>query len=272
MAEKQPSVLSDELDEWLADQARSSEHNREELLARAVATYRLLSEADDARPADAGPTLDERIESLQTRVDAIDTETDERIEDVRNRVIQVLKTAKGKADPDHDHPELTDTVADVDDELSELSKTVSDLEAERAALEDTVDGGFENFEQILTSLSDRVDEVDTKLTTLAGAIVDLRKRAVTLESENARRAAVEELQADALSQGVRAGNCEACNRTVELGLLTAPRCPHCQEPFTGVEPGGRFLGSATITVGDQPAITGESLTTEDPEELFETDE
>jgi DNA repair exonuclease SbcCD ATPase subunit len=272
MAEEQAPALPDELDTWLEDQAGSTGHDREELLARAVATYRLLSDENEALSEDAAPTLDERIETLRERVVELDTETDKRIEDVRERVIQVLKTANGKADPDHDHPELTETVANVDDELTELSASVSTLEDDLGALAERVDGGFKNYETILTSLTDRADEIDGKLDTLAGAVVDLRKRAVELESANARRAAVEELQADALTQGVRAGNCESCGRTIELGLLTAPRCPHCQQALSGVEPGGRFLRSATITVGAQPAITGESFEPEEPKELFEDDE
>jgi len=44
MAEEQAPALPDELDTWLEDQAGSTGHDREELLARAVATYRLLSD------------------------------------------------------------------------------------------------------------------------------------------------------------------------------------------------------------------------------------
>lgn len=279
MAEEQASALPDELEQWLEKRAEATEQGREELLARAVATYRLLSEEEEALSAEGTKPLDERLAELQRRLDELESETDDRIEDVRERVVQVLKTAKDKADPDHDHPELETTVEEVDDELgtlsisvSELDTAVGDVEGELDALSEQVDGGFENYETVLTSLTDRVDDLDGKLDTLAGAVVDLRKRAVELESAEARRSAVEEIQAEAHSHGVRKGDCESCGRTIELGLLTAPRCPGCQQPLVGVEPGGGFLRSATVTVGDQPALAGDSLETETPEKLFEDDE
>jgi DNA repair exonuclease SbcCD ATPase subunit len=279
MAEEQASALPEELEQWLEERAGATDQDREELLARAVATYRLLSEEEAALSGESVRPLDERLAELQRRLDELESETDDRIEDVRDRVVQVLKTAKGKADPDHDHPELAAAVDGIEAELEELSASVSELdravddtEGELDALAERVDGGFENYETILTSLTDRLDEVDGKLDTLAGAVVDLRKRAVDLESAEARRTAVEEIQAEAHTHGVRKGDCESCGRGIELGLLTAPRCPGCQQPLTGVDPGGGFLRSATVTVGDQPALAGESLETETPEELFEDDE
>ena len=271
MAEEQVPALPDELDRWLDERAAATEQGRDELLARAVATYRLLSENEEALSGEA-PTLDERIDELQGRLDDLETETDDRINDVRERVVQELKTAKEKADPEHDHPELADDIDAIDSELDEVSTSVSSLSGELDSLQERVDGGFENYETVLTSLTDRADDIDSKLDTLAGAVVGLRKRAVELESANARRAAVEEIQATANRQGVRAGNCESCDQHIELGLLAEPRCPHCQQPLAGVEPGGRFIGSATVTVGDQPALAGDSMDAETPEELFEDDE
>jgi len=278
MAEEQAPALPEDLEQWLEGRAEATDRDREELLARAVATYRLLSEEEEAISEGVQP-LDERLAELQHRLDDLESETDEQIEDVRGRVVQVLKTAKGKADPDHDHSALEATVDAVDEELdslsssvSELQTTVDDVEAALDSLSERVDGGFENYENILTSLTDRVDDVDGKLDTLAGAVVDLRKRAVELESAETRRAAVEELQADAHAHGIRTGDCESCGRSIDLGLLSSPHCPDCQEPLVGVEPGGGFLRSATVTVGDKPALTGESRGTESPEDLFEDDE
>ncbi|MFC6737121.1 hypothetical protein ACFQEQ_12840, partial [Halolamina salina] len=71
---------------------------------------------------------------------------------------------------------------------------------------------------------------------------------------------------------VGAADCGACERQVHVGLLSAPRCPHCDEAFVDVEPGRRFFGSATLVTGDQPALTGESFDPEAAEEVFEDDE
>lgn len=274
MGEEQAPALPEELEQWLEGRAEATDRDREELLARAVATYRLLSEEAEA-VSDGVEPLDVQLAELQHRLDDLESETDDQIEDVRGRVVQVLKTAKGKADPDHDHPELEavdEELGSLASSVSELDTTVDDLEAELDSLSERVDGGFENYEAILTSLTDRVDDVEGKLDTLAGAVVDLRKRAVELESAEARRSAVEELRADAHAHGIRKGDCESCGRTIDLGLLASPHCPDCREPLVGVEPGGGFLRSATVMVGDPPALTGESLETESPEELFQDDE
>ncbi len=283
MVEEQASVLPEELEQWLEVRGDKTDQNREEVLARAVATYRLLSEGDEALSEGAVQPLDEQFADMETRladfderlaeletdtderVEELAEDTDERIEDIRNRLVQVMKTATEKADPDHDHPELAGSVEGLEEELDALR-------TEFDSLEERVDGGFENYETILSTLTDRADEIDEKLDTLAGAIIDLRKRAIEVESASTRRSVVEELQSDANLKGVEAGNCEACSETVQLSLLTEPRCPRCQEPFDGIEPGGRFIGTATITVGDRPALAGDSFEAEAPEEIFEDDE
>lgn len=272
MVEEQAQTLPDGLDRWLDDRAASTDRERAEVLARAVATYRLLSDGDEALAEGEVPPLDEQLTDLERRIDELDAKTDEQIQDVRDRVVQVLKTAKAKADSEHDHQELESSVEALDDEVARIAAETEELQRALDSLEKRVDGGFDNYETILSSLTHRADDVDAKLDTLAGAVVDLRTRALELESANARRTAVETLQADANVRGISAGVCESCGERVELGLLSEPRCPHCREPFDGVEPGGRFLGSATITVGDRPALAGDAFEPDQPEEVFETDE
>ena len=263
MAEEQPQSLPTELDAWLEDRAAETGRDRGELLARAVATYRLLAAAEDA--TDTQP-LDRQIEELADRVAELEEDTDDRIEDVRDRVVQVMQVAKAKADADHDHPELEERVEAVErggaDDIEPLRRALAELDRQ-------VEGGFDNYEAVLSSLVDRADDAEEKLDTLAGAVVDLRRRVTELEAADARRSAVEELQAEANRRNVGAADCDACDRQVHVGLLSAPRCPHCGEAFVGVESGSRFFGSATLVTGDQPALTGESF---EPEEVFDDDE
>jgi len=274
MAEEQPQSLPAELEGWLDDRAAETGRDRGEVLARAVATYRLLSEAEDA--TDTQP-LDQQLEALADRVADLEADTDERIEDVRDRVVQVMRVAKAKADAEHDHLELEERIEDVERGGAEDVERggAEDVEALRRALAELdrqVEGGFDNYEAVLSSLTDRADEADEKLDTLAGAVVDLRRRVTELEAADARRTAVEELQADANRRNVGTADCEACGKRVHVGLLADPRCPHCGEPFVDVEAGGRFLGSATLVTGDQPALAGESFEPETPDEVFAGDE
>ncbi len=272
MVEEQALTIPEGLEQWLDDRTATTDQDRDEVLARALATYRLLSERDEALAEVEMPPLDEQLADLEQRIDELAADTDEQIQDVRDRVVQVMTTARAKADPEHDHPALASDVERIDDDLADLSESLDGLQTELDSFEERVDGGFENYETILSSLTDRADDVDGKLDTLAGAVVDLRKRALELESANARRTAVEELQTDANVRRVSAGDCQSCGETVRLALLSEPRCPHCREQFDGIEPAGRFLGSATLTVGDRPALAGDAFEPEEPGEVFEEDD
>lgn len=266
MPEEQPPSLPGDIEGWLDEQVADSGRDRQEVLTRAVATYRLLSEAEDA--ADEEP-LDQQVAALADRVDELDANNEDRIEDVRDRIVQVMQVAKGKADAEHDHPDLADRIDDVEGEHAE---DVESLRRALAQLDRRVAGGFDNYEAVLSTLADRADETDEKLDTLANAVVSLRRRVAELEAADARRSAVEAIQREANSRNIAAADCEGCGKRVHVGLLSAPRCPHCEEPFAGIEPGSWFLGSATLVIGDRPALTGESFEPETAEEVFVDDD
>jgi len=266
MAEEQPQSLPAEIEEWLDDRAAESGRDRGDVLARAVATYRLLSEAEST--TDAEP-LDQRLGELADRLDELEAATDDRVDDVRDRIVQV---ARSSADADHDHPELAERIEAAEAAGNATEAELASMRRALAELDRQVEGGFDNYEAVLSTLADRADDTDDKLDTLAGAVVDLRQRVAALEAANARRSAVEELQRDANGRNVAAADCENCGKQVHIGLLAAPRCPHCETPFEAVEPGSWFLGSATLTVGDRPALTGESFEAETPAEVFAEDE
>ncbi|NHX36897.1 MULTISPECIES: hypothetical protein [Halolamina] len=265
MEEEQPQSLPTELDRWLDDRAAETGRERGEVLARAVATHRVLTDAEDATDV---PPLEQQLAELADRIDELEGETDDRIEDVRDRVVQVMQVAQSRAKADHDHPDLADRIDEVEraeaDEIAILRRAL-------ASLDRRVEGGFDNYEAVLASLADRADDAEGKLDRLASAVVDLRKRVTELEAADARREAVEELQADANRRNVGTADCENCGKRVHVGLLSEPRCPHCGESFVDVEPGSRFLGSATLVTGDQPALTGESFDPAPAEEVFSDD-
>lgn len=272
MSEEQVGGLPGELEAWLNDRSSQTGRSREEVLSRAIATYRLLSQADQhVRENGEGALdpLDERLADLAQRLDALDAETQDKIEDVRSRVIQVMQTARSKADEGHTHEDLVSQVDDVEQSTASLSNSLSGLEKELSELRKRVDGGFENYESILESLDDHTEELDEKVEKLAHAVVDLRGRVGELEAAHARRQAVEELQSAANRKGVRSADCGSCGATVHIGLLSDPRCPHCASVFDGVEPGGRFLGSATLTIGKRPALEGTAFEPAEPEAVFD---
>lgn len=296
MPEEQVGGVPEDVAEWLSRRAAETDQEPEEVLTRAVGTYRLLDEHEgrvrengetaveplDDRLEGVEPRLDdaeERLDGLAARLDQHESATESDVADLRERVIQVLQTAQSKADADHDHESLDARLADVEvtvgsleETVEALEPTVASVETELERLDEDVAGGFENFEAILEGLADSIDDAAGKLDSLAAAAVDLRSRVADLDAARAQRTAAEELQAEANREGVGAADCEQCGGSVDVALLGTPRCPHCSGVFTGLSPGRRFFGRATLEVGDRPALTGESMAATDPNDLFEDDE
>lgn len=235
MGTERVDVLSDELDQWVADRAAAEDLTREEFLHRLVDAHRTLEERGDTVAVESADTtaLENAVEELETelngvanRVAAVEDDLDEKITDVRQRVIQVKRETDAKASADHDHPEI----------------------------ERRLDAGFENYESILEYLTETADEHDSKLDRLGAAIVDARSRIAALERRMETREAVADLRAEANRHGVRAAACGSCDEAVQLGLLDEPSCPHCGASFDGIEAKRFFFGTDRLTVGNPPAL------------------
>ncbi|USZ67245.1 hypothetical protein NGM10_10940 [Halorussus salilacus] len=257
------------LEGWLEAKAEEMGVSREELLARLrpdadaaeasgeelVALRREFAERLAASHDDLQTEVEEARGEFDETVEEVREEFDEKIEDVRERVIQVKRETDGKAPADHDHPELAP--AEAADRADELAAEVESLSEELAALDETVETGFDNYEDVLEYLTDATDDLESKLTTLAEATVDLREQTRTLAARHATRAAADELAHLANRRGVESAACGHCGKTVHIGLLAAPKCPHCASTFNDVEPKQGFFGSHTLVIGDAPALEGE---------------
>ena len=269
MAGKQGDVLPETLRTWVSEQAAVSDEDIDDVLTRAVTLYRLveehaesLDEGGEMPPVDdldgfderldelAGrlAAVDDRAEHLDRRVGMVEDDLDEKITDVRERVVQVKREADAKAPADHDHPDLRERVDRAGSAVTRATDRVDDLEAH-------VERGFDNYEEVLSHLVDDFDDLDDKLTRIASVAVDLRYRAVEAERTLARLESAAELKREANRQGETTAKCEACSGRVGIGLLTEPCCPHCDARFAGIDPSSRFFGSATLTVDDTPALT-----------------
>jgi predicted Zn-ribbon and HTH transcriptional regulator len=277
MAGEQADSLPPELREWVDERANEWGLERREILARALTAYRHLAEGGDdiaaAAPGESGasPTdvadrlddVDDRLARLGSRVDDAEDDFDAKIRDVRERVVQVKREADAKAPADHDHPTLRERI--------EAAERDADDAAERAAAVDAkLDDGFDNFEEVLSYLTDTADDLDGKVDTLAAAVVDLRQRALELESEASARRALDELRSEANRTGTRSAACEDCGSSVDVALLDEPRCPECRATFERLEPSRGFFGSATLHVGERPALMGDAEdAVDDPNALFD---
>jgi len=269
----EPSPPGGSLDGWLDAKAEQLGVNREELLAR-LGTGGPDGDADEtgalrrelvARLVADREALAADVDEIRADVEDARSSFDEKIDDVRDRVVQVKREADGKAPDDHDHPDLApasvadraDELAAELDDLAETVATVDELRESVSELDETVEAGFDNYEDVLEYLTETTDDLEAKLTALAEVTVDLRDRTETLAARHAARAAADELATLANRRGVRSADCGHCGQTVHVGLLAAPTCPHCASTFSDVEPKRGFFGSATLVVGDPPALEGE---------------
>lgn len=228
-AEGVDTDVPDAVREWLSSVAAERGVSEEELL-RAMFTGGASEGGIDAREIDR---IDDRFRSM--------------IDDVRDRVIQVKREADDKAPADHTHHDLRNSVEQVGHE-------VTTLEAQIEQLDDRVATGFENYEEILTYLTETTDTLNRRLGRLASAVIDLREQAGEAARDEVRRTALSHLTETANRHGVEAAKCDSCGETVDLSLLVEPRCPHCDTSFTSVEPKTGFFRKSVLHTGTVPAL------------------
>ncbi|ELZ26948.1 hypothetical protein C475_08436 [Halosimplex carlsbadense 2-9-1] len=209
-----------------------------------------IADAVADRVDDGSEDLDAVEEGLSAEIDRVEAEFTDKIQDVRDRVVQVKREADDKADGDHTHPEFG--------ELATLSTAVDDLESSLSALESRVDeatDAADDAERRVDALDDRVseieratdrlDEVEERLQTVAWVVSDLR------EAEQARSTgtdAIDRLKATAAELDVDRAVCENCSQAVDIALLHEPRCPHCDATVSDVALPGGLFGKPKLTV------------------------
>ncbi|MFB6117832.1 hypothetical protein [Halosegnis sp.] len=198
--------LPPDLEAWLDNQASEHGMNREQLLGRLLEATRLALTEADADYTD--------VDDIAARVDALDEELDEKIDDVRSRVIQVKQEADAKAPADHNHVEF-DRIDGVEDAVAELDESVSAIEAGLADLEADIEGH-----------DDRLETLEGRLRQVASAVVQL-KRAVGGGDDDR----LAELKRTAARRGFRSADCDACGESVDIGMLTESACPYCDMDF-----------------------------------------
>ncbi|MDS0299500.1 CopG family transcriptional regulator [Halogeometricum sp. S1BR25-6] len=259
-----------ELERWVDRKAAELDVDRAEVVDRALAAYRVLDADGDALRSDEVDGLETELDDLDSRVSDLEADLDEKVTDLRERVIQVKREADRRAASSDDRSDAEGAGP------AEAPDAVADLGESLSALESRVEGGFENYEEVVEYLVDAAEESDEKLDAVATAVVDLRRRLSERERADAERSASAELKRTANREGVARADCEACGESVAVALLTAPYCPHCGETFDGVRARGGLLpfGSATLTTGRRPALErpGETAESTDSAELAETAE
>ncbi|SNZ18057.1 hypothetical protein SAMN06269185_3221 [Natronoarchaeum philippinense] len=244
-------ALPADVRDWLGDRTSNGE-TPDDVARRLLAAHYELANGEGPDPDELAP----RDDAVDERVDQLDAEFRDLLDDVRKRVIQLKRETDQKADRDHDHPEVADRVDDLEQRTAEAADRLAELDDAVAAAEDKLATGFDNYEDILEYLTDETGALRERTDTLARAVIELRSEFERIAADRVRRERVRELKHAAAQYGVRTAECDACEASVDVAMLTAPECPHCATRFTDVRPGSRFLKPNVLETGDPPALAG----------------
>jgi chromosome segregation ATPase len=240
---------------------------REELLKRAIVA---LAEEEGIDVPDA-----EEVSAIESRMEALDAELDEKVEDLRERFVELYRDVEAKAPADHAHAETVERVDALAADLDRIADRLDGLEADAGtgpAVDEAVDERVGGIDRRLADVESRVadlaalearvddldvDDLDDKLSRVASAVVRVRRRLEAAERDRADRERLDALAATANRNGVRKAACTDCGETVDVGLLTEPECPHCGRAFAELEPNPGFLGTSRLLVEEQPVLDGD---------------
>ncbi|MFC7212749.1 hypothetical protein ACFQO4_01475 [Saliphagus sp. GCM10025334] len=279
-------ALPANVNDWIDEEADRRGETRATFCRQLLsATHAVTTDEEVVDEDRVGPADSVDSETLRSALEEQRTEFVDHVEDVRERVVQVKQEADRKAPAEHDHDEYADrsAVEALDEDLETVAErlsafedrvdALSNLEADLEDLSETVDSGFENFEDVLEHVLETTDELERRSTTLATAVLDLRERRDALAVRERRRSEAERLQRAASRLGIQTATCAACSTAVSMGLLTEPACPHCGTQFADISKKRSFLGSNTLETGEPPALepaAHAAVDTDETASVFET--
>jgi hypothetical protein len=240
--------LPSETAAWLAERADEQD------LTEAAYLRRLLLAHQRAADGNVEAPTRESVAELEGRVGDLEEDVTEKISDVRERVVQVKREADTKASADHDHPEFDERLRVAAATAEATQSELADLEDRVEALEETTERGFDNYEEVLEYLTETTEDIEEKMTRVATALVHTRRVLGDIAAAEEERHGLAGVLKTANQRGIAAADCGECDRTVDLGLLTEPACPHCETPVHGVEPKSGFFGSPSLLTGEPPAL------------------
>ncbi|CDK39301.1 hypothetical protein [Halorubrum sp. AJ67] len=110
----------------------------------------------------------------------------------------------------------------------EFSAEIDRLDSTQREFETWIDEEFDEIEGLFKQLLDTTGTLEERLDTLDTAVSTLRD-----DEETDRLAA---LRRDALDLGTDTGRCERCETTIDISMLDEPRCPDCDATFVAAEP------------------------------------
>lgn len=182
-------------------------------------------------------------QQIGERIDALEADYTDNLEDVRERVVQLKLELDEQASADHTHDELQ-RVDEFLASLNELETQVEELGDQLSAAKEERD---EEIAEVEEGIEGELEALQDRLQTVAWVVSDLREA----HESNTGLDAVERIKRAAAQMDVSRAKCENCGEGVEIGLMTGPECPHCQATVTDITAADSFFGKPQLLVASQ---------------------
>jgi len=281
---------TDSFERWLDRQAAEEDIPKERFFQQLISSYwtlnemeKLLSGSDEEMPSLERPSggksdeaaegpherldeLEERLESEVERRRSLDTVAEvtadrlTELEDALEELAAEVDTARESLDRKHESlTDRTDELAeDLEREREARTAEQQELAAEQDRISSRLDSEFENLDTILTYLVSRTDELKASISDMESkhdeALTRLRSERDTLDM----------IKREAADANVQSGECESCGRVIDLGMLSRPYCPECENTLTGVEERQKWLFFSDVIVTADGESQGHPMDNRDP--------
>lgn len=212
---------------WIDEIASSEDIDRDEVIQRLISAYWTLKEMEGLleQTGVIDPGADGQLDGFgPSDRDAVESEVGElreRLSQLENRVDELSR----------DRPHRGE-IEMLEERITGIERS---LTAQHNDLRKRFDDELANLSDILEYLMDTTDALEQGIETVAdGQIID---RGWLQEQKD-----VGELKELAARLGVRTANCEECDTSLDIALLTTPSCPECNRTFVDIDPDARWLG------------------------------
>jgi hypothetical protein len=281
---------ADSFDRWLDRQAAEEDIPKERFFQQLISSYwtlnemeKLLSGSDDEDISldrlsgdESAGTAEETHERLDELEELLEAEVERRrsldtvaevtadrlteLEAVLEDLASEVEATRESLDRKHE------SVADRTEELAEelegereaRTAEQQELAAEQDRISSRLDSEFENLDTILTYLVSRTDELEASISDMESKHEDALTR---LRSE---RDTLDMIKREAADANVQSGECESCGTVIDLGMLSRPYCPECENTLTGVEERQKWLFFSEVTVTTDGGSQGHPIENRDP--------
>lgn len=272
--------MPESLEQWLEQQAAADGISQERLFSQLVSAYwalnemqEMLDEFDDENLSINRPS-GENTEEVRERLDELEhqleTEAERRqsldplVEAIASHLAELegkleeLAVEAGKAHNslDQKHESVAEQVDALTEELEqEREKRATETQELRAGQEQIktrLDSEFEDLETILTYLVSRTDELESDTSDMDA------KHEEALTRFRWERDTLEYIKRKATDANTRSGECQSCGEVIDLGMLSRPYCPECENTLTGIKEEQKWLFFSNVIVTTENSSQGQS--------------